>query len=211
MNPVVETTEVQNRPSKARKRQSGPLPRRKTVKRSNRPSRASQGHSPVRHLPLFGLSIIPERLWAKIEVHPEWGCWEYTKQKATYKHVMVSGESMLMHRFFFLKFRGWLPEGGQKREREIDHYRYPESCVGPACMHPHHMKVVPTKDNVLRSSNPFATFARATHCKNGHEWDEANTRWRISSVTKRPARACRTCNILNQRKYRERRAKGVSR
>lgn len=41
-----------------------------------------------------------------------------------------------------------------------------------------------------------------THCKRGHPWDEANTRW-IEAPGGKPYRQCRSCaRLLKRRRYR---------
>ncbi len=48
------------------------------------------------------------------------------------------------------------------------------------------------KVNSLRCNSPCAKNARKTHCKNGHPFDEKNTRVNLNG-----GRACRLCDNIN--------------
>lgn len=72
----------------------------------------------------------------------------------------------------------------------IDHL-----CRNRACVNPGHLEVVTVRVNTLRGHTIQATNANKTHCKRGHPFDEANTRW-IKHTRKSGVfleRRCRTC------------------
>jgi hypothetical protein len=49
------------------------------------------------------------------------------------------------------------------------------------------------RENIARGVSRSAYACRTDHCKNGHPFDEANTRYY------RGRRNCRTCHMLEQR------------
>lgn len=53
----------------------------------------------------------------------------------------------------------------------IDHL-----CGVRSCVEPTHLEAVTAKENILRGTGPTAEHARQTHCQNGHEFTDANTR-----------------------------------
>lgn len=67
-------------------------------------------------------------------------------------------------------------------------------CKNASCVNPYHIELVTAKENILRGENPAAKFARRTHCNNGHEYTQENTR-----ITKAGARLCRTCRRITSK------------
>ena len=87
--------------------------------------------------------------------------------------------AVLCHRWAYAHFVGPIPEGGL-----VLH-----SCDTPLCCNPSHLRVGSLSDNmrdmVERKRSPRLTV---THCPQGHEYNEENTRWRGNH------RQCRQCD-----------------
>lgn len=62
-------------------------------------------------------------------------------------------------------------------------------CRNVSCVNPYHLDPVPNGVNVRRGMSPSSINRGKTHCINGHEFDEANTR-----ITPSGERACRACH-----------------
>lgn len=99
------------------------------------------------------------------------------------------GRTRLAHRVAYEHFIGPIPEG-----MTLDHLCRVRNCVNPA-----HCEPVPTRTNTLRGDGPTAENAVATHCPQGHPYDDANT-----YTERRGSRHCRTC-------ARERQAEWIAR
>lgn len=96
---------------------------------------------------------------------------------------------------------------GQKTKLQAHRAAY-EMCVGPIptdktvdhlcrtrnCVKPTHLQAVSNRENILRGLSPAAQRARVTHCPEGHEYTEANTR-----RSKRNQRSCRICHADGDR------------
>ena len=88
------------------------------------------------------------------------------------------GDTTLAHRHAWETVNDPIPAG-----LTIDHL-----CRVRPCVNPDHLEPVTGKENTLRGMSLAAISARATHCRNGHPFDEANTyRWN-------GRRCCRACN-----------------
>lgn len=101
----------------------------------------------------------------------------------------------LAHRFAYLLAVGRIPD-----DFDIDHLCRNRKCVNPA-----HLEPVTARVNILRGVGLTARFARATHCVNGHAFDEANTYYRNADKTHR---SCRACSRINSARYTEARRVG---
>lgn len=151
-------------------------------------------------------SRVLARFWSKVnkngpipEHRPELGaCWIWTAalQNRGYGFFNVGKGMVLAHRFAWTLLRGPIPKG-----RELDHLCHNGSgCVGGiacphrACVNPAHLTPKTGKENKLAGEAPSAQNARKTHCKNGHLFDEANTR-----ITRAGDRDCRTCDRERKR------------
>jgi len=108
------------------------------------------------------------------------GCWIWPG----YKDAKGYGKfrSTTAYRWVYEELRGPIPEGMQ-----LDHL-----CRVPACVNPDHLEPVTNAENMRRR------YALVTHCANGHEFNEENTRYN------RGYRRCRPCDAIRQRKYKQR-------
>ncbi len=109
------------------------------------------------------------------------GCYEWVHRltKEGYPLFKIGATSVLVHRFAYEKFRGPIPPN-----KELDHFKYPDSCIGRACCNPWHVKAVTDLEHRQRHNS------LKTHCKHGHEYTPDNTyRWR-------GRRHCRTCKRI---------------
>lgn len=124
-------------------------------------------------------------------------CWEWTgyvdKRGYGQSFVFTRGKShtVTAHRLSYKVFRGELPD-----DLVLDHL-----CRNTKCINPEHLDPVTIKENTNRGVGAWATRARKTHCKRGHEFTKENTR---ILKGKGNARLCRTCAILANREYRRR-------
>jgi hypothetical protein len=110
------------------------------------------------------------------------------------RHGARSIAGPLAHRFAYVVMRGQplLPR------MVIDHLCRQRSCVNPA-----HLRAVTNRENVVEapgSLSPSAANALKTHCQQGHEFTEENTK-----RTKAGHRVCRTCEREYQKAYQRRR------
>lgn len=113
-------------------------------------------------------------------------CWLWTGSLHTDGYALTSfkGKTTGVHRLAYEAYVGPIPEG-----LEIDHLCRVRRCVNPA-----HLEAVTHKVNMQRRDYSPAS---KTHCKNGHPFDEANTRVRDGK------RVCRTCRRAVSQRHRE--------
>lgn len=108
-------------------------------------------------------------------------CWEWTGWRSTegYGWTHFNGRKESVHRTAYMILVGEVPDG-----LFLDHL-----CRNRACFNPAHLEPVTCRENLLRGVGASGMNARKTHCKHGHEFDEANT-W----FEKTGHRHCRACN-----------------
>jgi hypothetical protein len=140
------------------------------------------------------------RILARVQKRPD-GCWLRTV------YVSPSGYSRIdlrdgdkrrwyyAHRVTYVLAHGPIPAG-----LTVDHI-----CEVPACCNPDHLRAVPHRANVLRSTtNPYAINAAKERCLRDHEFTPhpSNPKWRH----------CLECNRIRQAEYvaRKRAARQVS-
>ena len=159
------------------------------VKKRGRPSEA------------FG--SLRERFDAKVEKdYGEWGCWRWVGAHHELGYGRINDRSTGELRQLRAHVVAWEWENGPVPEgEELDHFRFPERCIGPACCNPEHLEPKSHKENSLRSlTAPPAINARRTTCKEGHPFDV------VRYVKGRRRRECSIC-VRRQRQERTARAR----
>jgi hypothetical protein len=133
------------------------------------------------------------RFLLKVDIDPR-GCWIWTGDigRGGYGRLKVNGRNVAAHRFAYELFVGPIPED----RPQIDHVR-DRGCTSRACVNPWHLEPVTNAENHARGER-----ANATHCVNGHPYDEVNTYVRPARAGKRRERQCRRCNADAQIRYR---------
>lgn len=117
------------------------------------------------------------------------GCWEWRGRldRSGYGRLRVGDSMHGAHRASYEVFMGPIPT-----DLTIDHL-----CRNPKCINPAHLEPVTMRENTLRGVALSAQYAVATHCVNGHRFDEENT-YRPPVPHRR---VCRECNRAAARRY----------
>ncbi len=111
--------------------------------------------------------------------------WPHGKSKG-YGIIRFQGVKWRVHRLAWHLLNGVIPKG-----KLIRH-----SCDNPSCYNIEHLEIGTQQDNMDdRKARGREFGTNKTHCKNGHEFDEKNTR-----ITPRGTRACRACHNARMRK-----------
>lgn len=115
---------------------------------------------------MYGDERLPERIWKKIEVNSETGCWEWTASKdgGGYGQTYFDGRQRKTHRVTYEALVGPIPTG-----KQIDHL-----CRVRCCCNPEHLEPVTHATNQLRGVNTLADrvwqerMTRDGKCDRGH-------------------------------------------
>lgn len=107
-------------------------------------------------------------------------CWEWNLyvSEEGYGTVSHQGKMRKAHVVAYEAEVGAIPKG-----LILDHL-----CRNRKCINPRHLEPVTKRENTLRGVGPTAINSRRTHCINGHEFNEENTK-----VRKGKWRQCRQC------------------
>jgi hypothetical protein len=143
--------------------------------------------------PEVRLERLARRLWARVWVDHETGCWIWTGTINARGYGVISdgpfpdrrATSYAVHRLAYELLVGPVPDG-----LVVHHKCEVKRCVkasadeyGPAHTEP------TTQGENIRLGGPIAKNRRPTHCPQGHPYDEENTIVRISNGS----RMCRQC------------------
>ena len=115
----------------------------------------------------------------------ESGCWlwnRHIRKNDGYGDFSIERKHILAHRAAYELFKGPIPSG-----MTVDHL-----CRVRQCVNPDHLEAVTLRENILRGVSPSAGYAKATHCKHGHEFTPDNTLHLSKKHGER--RQCRACN-----------------
>lgn len=108
-------------------------------------------------------------------------CWLWTAGTNGNGYGMIKANKIktYAHRVSYELYKGKIPAG-----LTIDHL-----CRVKLCVNPDHLEAVTSDENNRRSPFTVTSINRAkTHCKNGHEFNENNTR-----LSKQNKRTCIIC------------------
>lgn len=92
-------------------------------------------------------------------------CWNWLGSKYQNGYGKVGKAGYMVHRIAYELTKGTVPA-----DMCLDHL-----CRNRSCINPDHLEVVTLVENVMRGESHNAVNARKTHCKNGHEFTQANT------------------------------------
>jgi hypothetical protein len=126
-----------------------------------------------------------ERFWSRVD--KSGNCWLWTGGRTSegYGRFWLNGKSVLAHRVAYALAHGKLPSDGY----QLDHTCRVRICV-------RHLEPVTIRENLMRGSTTQAAInAAKTHCKQGHEFTDANT-YRAPDGQ----RMCRECMRASDRR-----------
>lgn len=149
-----------------------------------------------------GDRLLPEML-ARIEVDWDTGCWRWIGTVDNWGYGrMGTNAGRGIHRHMYRETVGPIPDG-----MDVDHVCHNidldcaggKTCLHRRCVNPDHLEPVTRAVNMSRSNRLVRRGDSPTHCKLGHERNEANT-----YVPPRGRPQCKECNRVAVRAYLER-------
>lgn len=129
-----------------------------------------------------------KRFATKVKAMPS-GCWEWQGSIARgHGKFFLGGKHVRAHRFSYQACTG-IPLG------ELDCHHL---CENKRCVNPSHLHATDRRNHLanLTPTNPAFIRSRATHCTNGHLFDERNT------AIEEGCRRCRKCRADRNKKVR---------
>jgi hypothetical protein len=141
---------------------------------------------------------VPARVWAKIAV-AESGCWLWTgatagsgrgpaRASARYGVAQLDGKLRLVHRWVYHATVAPVDQDTAPG-RSADHVHH--ECGVTLCVNPAHLQAMPAGEHLGHGHRD------KTECRNGHAYDERNTRVRPNGW-----RTCRACERARRRRAR---------
>lgn len=125
------------------------------------------------------------------------GCWVWQAGLSSQGYGVYKKQGA--HRVIYKMYKGDIPEG-----LTLDHL-----CRVRNCVNPDHLEPVTQAENNRRGdhSNCGEHLAevqrKKTHCPQGHEYNENNTRYDYTSTRGVRARRCKQCDIDKAKRYKE--------
>ncbi len=131
------------------------------------------------------------RIFSKIQIDHETGCWNWTGALNTYGYgqVWFENRDALTHRVLYAWLVEPLPRGHGRHIPQIDHL----ACENRRCCNPSHLELVSARQNQLRGNGVGGVSSRKTHCKNGHPLPTVPNRITPHGV----GRKCITCRRVH--------------
>lgn len=150
--------------------------------------------SPTGDRVTFGDSRLLDRIWARIHLNSESGCWEWVGQTSDrgYGYVRLNGRMRRVHRVVYEALVGDIPEG-----LTLDHLCRVRRCVNPAHLEPV-TQAENTRRAVINVGRAGMKLKPRTHCPKGHPYNEANT-----ATAHNGKRRCKACTRARQERYRQ--------
>lgn len=132
----------------------------------------------------YGDARLPDRFWAKVYPEPNTGCWLWGNATDGCGYGMMARPHYVtgarMDRAHRLTLSLVEPVGGKVAMH---------SCDTPACVNPEHLTWGSRKDNNAdRDQKGRHASRRVTHCPQGHEYSDVNTRIKGGKY-----RVCKSC------------------